>query len=1427
MRRFYLLVLLFSGIFSQIQAQSPLCPSAPVSFGFEYISEVSINGIVSSGAKGFDDENNGFIDYTGSNLTTLIAGNTYPISVTVVTNNVYSEYVKAWFDFNGNGILADAGELVFDQNKTFKGTYTYSGTITVPSTVFNNDIYLRVMLTYYSSPLLCGSYEFGGTLDFKVTVTGGISSKSLTVSKTSIGAGIRGDVVSSPAGIDTSKEINSANYAQNSTVSLTATAGNSYSRFLYWSGDYSGTINPLDVTLGADKNVIANFGPNNTNPTIQDIADQSTCTSTGIANIGFVVGDADTPVGSLTLSATSSNPSLLPVSNIVFGGSAKDRTVSLTPVLGQSGTSNVVVTVDDGQGGTNTSEFIFTVLVDNQIPVITFNGDQNTTSDLGDCGATVAVFASSMANCPVGTPTGVRSDGLALDGIYPLGTTTIAWNVSDVNGNAADEVIQTIVVTDNQNPVITSNRDKNVNADSGSCGATVTVSATAIDNCSVVTPTGVRSDGLALNALYPIGITTIAWNVSDINGNNADQVFQTVVVTDNQRAVITSNGDKNVNADLGTCGAAVAVSATAIYNCSVGTPTGVRSDGLALNALYPVGTTTIAWNVSDANSNGTVEVIQTVIVAENQIPVITSNGDKNINTDLGNCGATVVVSATAIDNCTVGTPTGVRSDALSLNALYPIGTTIVSWNVKDANGNDASQVTQTIIVADNQIPVITSNGDKNVNTDLGACSATIAVSATATDNCLVGTPTGVRSDALALNALYPFGTTTISWNVKDANGNDASQVTQTIIVTDNQIPVITSDGDKNVNTDLGTCGATVTVSATAIDNCVVGLPIGVRSDALALEALYPMGTTIIYWNVLDANGNEAEQVMQTIIVTDNQIPVITSNGDKNVNSDLGICGASIAVSAAATDNCAVSTPTGVRSDGLALSALYPFGTITIAWNVSDTSGNEATQVTQTIIVTDNQIPVITSNGDKNANADLGVCGASIAVSATATDNCSVGTPTGVRSDALALDSLYPLGTTTITWNVQDANGNDATQVTQTIIVTDNQIPVITSNGDKNANTDLGACSATIAVSATATDNCSVSTPAGVRSDALALNALYPLGTTTITWNVKDANGNDAVPVIQKIVVTDNQIPVITSNGDKNANADLGTCGTTVVVSATATDNCSVSFATGVRSDGLALNAQYPVGRTTIAWNVSDANSNGAVEVIQTIVVVDNQNPIAITKNITVQLDVSGNISIDPADINNGSTDNCSIASMSLNKLVFSCSDLGANIVEFTVTDKNGNVAKDEATVTVLNTFGDNDQDGLGDACDKDDDNDGVLDVFDNCPLTYNPFQEDRDNDGQGDACDVIEVNVVEAITPNGDGINDTWVIYNIENYPSSIVRVFNRWGSEVFSTVNYQNDWDAHSKNGNQTLPESSYYYQIDLNGDGTFENQGWIYINR
>jgi gliding motility-associated-like protein len=139
---------------------------------------------------------------------------------------------------------------------------------------------------------------------------------------------------------------------------------------------------------------------------------------------------------------------------------------------------------------------------------------------------------------------------------------------------------------------------------------------------------------------------------------------------------------------------------------------------------------------------------------------------------------------------------------------------------------------------------------------------------------------------------------------------------------------------------------------------------------------------------------------------------------------------------------------------------------------------------------------------------------------------------------------------------------------------------------------------------------------------------------------------------------------------------------------------------------------------------------------------------------------------------------------------------------------------------------DNDNDGVNDATDTDDDNDGVLDSEDNCPLGYNPFQEDRDNDGLGDVCDTVEINISEAVTPNGDGINDTWMIYNIENYPNNKVYIYNRYGKEVYRKTGYRNTWDGTSQRGGTTaLPDNTaYFYQLDLDGNGTIDYKGWIY---
>jgi len=86
----------------------------------------------------------------------------------------------------------------------------------------------------------------------------------------------------------------------------------------------------------------------------------------------------------------------------------------------------------------------------------------------------------------------------------------------------------------------------------------------------------------------------------------------------------------------------------------------------------------------------------------------------------------------------------------------------------------------------------------------------------------------------------------------------------------------------------------------------------------------------------------------------------------------------------------------------------------------------------------------------------------------------------------------------------------------------------------------------------------------------------------------------------------------------------------------------------------------------------------------------------------------------------------------------------------------------------------------------------------------------------------IGCEIPKGISPNGDGLNDT---FDLAGYNVSKLTIFNRYGTSVYSKVNYTDEWGGQSNSGNE-LADGTYYYVIELNNGGESKT-GWVYINR
>ena len=337
-------------------------------------------------------------------------------------------------------------------------------------------------------------------------------------------------------------------------------------------------------------------------------------------------------------------------------------------------------------------------------------------------------------------------------------------------------------------------------------------------------------------------------------------------------------------------------------------------------------------------------------------------------------------------------------------------------------------------------------------------------------------------------------------------------------LTDKAPPVITLVGANPLYIEWTTSAAAATYAdpgATAYDEYDGEIPssnIVVNSSAVIMSAL---GSYPVIYNVSDSSGHAA-QVTRTVIVRDTTAPVITLVGQSSLYIEWTSGATYSDAGATASDNKDGDITSRITvGNNVNLAAL---GTYTVTYNVSDSSGNRATQVTRTVTVRDTTRPTITLVGANPLYIEWSATPqAYVDPGATASDNYD-GT---IPSSNIAINSYAvqtgTIGTYTVTYNVFDSSGNAAAPVTRTVIVRDTTRPTITLNRtDLNPlyvqhNTSYSDPGATALDNKDGNISNSITTVSNVNIAVLGNNY-------TVTYNVSDSSGNAAIPVTRNVRV---------------------------------------------------------------------------------------------------------------------------------------------------------------------------------------------------------------------------------------------------------------------------------------------------------------------
>ncbi|MBW3367018.1 gliding motility-associated C-terminal domain-containing protein, partial [Pontibacter populi] len=449
------------------------------------------------------------------------------------------------------------------------------------------------------------------------------------------------------------------------------------------------------------------------------------------------------------------------------------------------------------------------------------------------------------------------------------------------------------------------------------------------------------------------------------------------------------------------------------------------------------------------------------------------------------------------------------------------------------------------------------------------------------------------------------------------------------------------------------------------------------------------------------------------------------------------------------------------------------GQNTVTLTVTDVNGNVASKEATVTIVDEIAPTALAKNITVELDANGSVTITAAQVNDNSTDNCGI--------ETLALDTYTfncsNLGVNTVNLIVTDKAGNTA-MAAATVTIVDNIAPTITAPADLVVEVDAGKTTAS---------NVNLGTP--VTADNCAAAAIlvtndapgeYPAGVTIVTWTATDASGNkttatQTVTVRQDIAAVATLATITVPIRTAYANVPLPN---TVEVTYTngVKEAISVTWAQGTYN-GLVAGTYVLTGQLVPAANTT--NRGGKVASIS-VVVAPNKAPTALAFSASTFApeakadDVIGTLTTTDAD-----------DTQFVYTLVAGEGDAANSLFDIRgdkvhLKSNNGLSGKTTFSIRVRST------DPYQNTIEK---------VF---TLTKEPYTKPVD-----------KLKIVNAFSPNGDGMNDTWTIPELRFYNSVEIEVFDRAGVRLFHTTDPEKGWDGRGLNGQ--ILKGAFFYVVQV----------------